>query len=156
MASIVSNMVEVCAFRFRNDKPEVLLLRRAKDEVVYPGMWQLITGRVLEGETSLRAARRELQEETGLMPLRFWIVPFTSSFYDVRQDAIVVMPFFAAQLAADALPILSHEHDSHEWLAFPEAEGRLVWPGQRQGITIVRQYLVCGAEAGRLLEIVLS
>jgi dATP pyrophosphohydrolase len=153
MASITSDIVEVCAFRFRNDRPEVLLLRRAKDEVLYPGMWQLVTGRVLNGETSAHAARRELQEETGLTPLRFWIVPFTSSFYDLRQDSIVVMPFFAAQVAGDAVPELSHEHDGYEWLAFPEAEGRLVWPGQREGICIVRAYILSGAEAGRLLEI---
>lgn len=116
-------------------------------------MWQLITGRVLERETSARAARRELHEETGLTPLRFWIVPFTSSFYDLRQDSIVVMPFFAAQVAEEALPVLSREHDRYEWITFPAAEGRLVWPGQREGLSIVRGYIVGGAEAGRLLEI---
>ncbi len=57
MASVVSNMVEVCVFRIRGDRGEVLLLRRAKGEALYPGLWQLVTGGVLEGETSLHAAQ---------------------------------------------------------------------------------------------------
>jgi dATP pyrophosphohydrolase len=153
MAAVVSNIVEVCVFRFRSDRAEILLLRRAKNELLYPGMWQLITGRVQEGETSVRAARRELKEETGLAPEKFWVVPFISSFYDPRQDAIVQMPFFAAQVGADDRPVLSHEHDTYEWLTIPDADGRLVWPGQREGIRIVREYLLSGARASHLLEL---
>ncbi len=153
MASVLSNLVEVCVFRFRGDHAEVLLLRRAEGEALYPGMWQLITGTVIEGETSLQAARRELREETGLEALKFWVAPFTSSFYDPRQDAVVLAPFFAAQVGANAEPILSDEHDRCEWHGFAEAERRLVWPGQREGVAIVRSFVVSGAEAGRLLEV---
>ncbi len=153
MASVISNMVEVCVFRFRGDRAEVLLLRRAKGETLYPGMWQLITGGVHDGETSQQAARRELREETGLDAVRFWIAPSTSSFYDPRQDAVIVIPLFAAQVAEDAIPVLSDEHDRYEWRDFSDAERRMVWPGQREGLAIVQSFIVGGAEAGRLLEV---
>ncbi len=146
-------MVEVCVFRIRGDRGEVLLLRRAKGEVLYPGLWQLVTGGVLEGETSLQAAQRELREETGLEPVRFWIAPSTSSFYDPLQDAIVVIPLYAAQVGSNAEPVLSGEHDRYEWQGFGEAARMLVWPGQREGLAIVDSYIVGGAEAGRLLEV---
>lgn len=140
-------------FRFRGDRAEVLLLRRARGETLYPGIWQLITGGVRDGETSQQAARRELREETGLDPVRFWIAPSTSSFYDPVQDAIVILPLFAAQVGVDAVPVLSDEHDRYEWRDFAEAEGKMVWPGQRAGLAIVRSFIVGGAEAGRLLEV---
>jgi dATP pyrophosphohydrolase len=156
MASVSSNLVEVCVFRFRANRPEVLLLRRAQDEAPYPGLWQIVTGRVRDGETSVEAAQRELQEETGLKPLHFWIVPFTSSFYDPRLDTVSIMPVFAAQVAEDALPVLSHEHDLCAWSDFQQADAELVWPGQREGLKVVRLAILKGAEAGCLLEIPLA
>ena len=41
---------------------QVLQLRRRKPE----GYWQSVTGSLLEGETALKAAVREVREETGL------------------------------------------------------------------------------------------
>lgn len=146
-------IVEVCIFRFRDSHPEVLLLRRAAGEALYPGVWQNVTGSAHAGESSLTAARRELAEETGLAPLRFWIVPHISTFYDRTRDAVVSVPYFAAQVGSDEIPVLSEEHDSYEWLTFPEARGRLVWPGQRQGLEIVYEYIVGGKEASRLSEV---
>jgi 8-oxo-dGTP pyrophosphatase MutT (NUDIX family) len=153
MASVTSNLIEVCAFRFRANRPEVLLLRRAKNEALYPGLWQMVTGSVRDGETSVQAAQRELREETQLEPSRFWIVPFTSSFYDAVLDTVSIMPVFAAQVAEDALPVLSHEHDLYVWRDFKEAEARLVWPGQRKALRMVRLAIVKGTEAGLLLEV---
>jgi len=152
-ASIGSSVVEVCVFRFRGSGPEFLLLKRASDEPVHPGIWQIITGTTHEGETALVAARRELEEETGLTPLHFWVVPYVTSFYDHRRDAVIMIPFFAAQCDGAAEPKLSHEHDLHEWLSFEEAERRLVWPGQRLGLEIVKRYIAAGEQAAGLMEV---
>ena len=153
MPSIISNIVEVSVFRLRASVPEALLLQRARDENLYPGVWQNVTGSVQDGESALGAAKRELTEETGLEPVRFWVVPYTTAFYDPRQDAIVVVPFFAAQVGLESVPSLSREHDRFAWLGLAEARDRLVWPGQRQGLEVVFKSIVGGDAASHLSEI---
>jgi dATP pyrophosphohydrolase len=155
MANIVSATVEICVFRFREDHPEYLVLQRSPGEPIYPGMWQLVTGTIEDGERALTCALRELHEETGLQPERFWVVPHTSTFYSHRSDSVHVVPVFAAQVPSGALLRLSPEHSDALWLRKAEACARLVWPGQRQGLEIVHQYLVRGEEAGALLAVVL-
>ena len=142
MPSVVSDIIEVCVFRRAGNGPEVLLLRRAPDETLYPGVWQIVTGAIDKGENAVDAARRELREETGVAPMRFWTVPWVSSFYEPARDLLHVMAFFAAEAAPDAEIRLSSEHDRSEWLPFHEASGRLVWPAQRQGLEVVRKYIL--------------
>lgn len=44
----------------------LLQLRDEKPSIPYPGCWSTLGGSIEEGETPLEAARRELEEETGL------------------------------------------------------------------------------------------
>ena len=153
MSAIVARMVEVCVFRMVKDRPEYLLLRRAADEEVYPGLWQIVTGTIEEGETALHAALREMKEETGLVATHFWVAPFTGTFYDHRRDAVNLVPFFAAQVGGSDMPCLSTEHSVCVWLPLVQARNRLVWPGQRAGLSVVHESLVAGEEAASLSEI---
>lgn len=59
--------VDIVLFRRRDEKVEVLLIRRAKDP--FKGRWALPGGFVDENEPLHDAARRELREETGLSDL---------------------------------------------------------------------------------------
>ncbi|HTY59233.1 MAG TPA: NUDIX domain-containing protein [Bacteroidota bacterium] len=153
MAEIISRAIEVCPFRIRNDKPEFLLIRRSATEPRYPGMWQFVTGSVEEGEKAYESALRELKEETGSEGVRLWAVPSLTSFYDVRTDRVNLVPQFAAQFEPGFEVRLSAEHSAFEWLPYAAAMGRLVWPGQKACLEIVRAYIVGGEEASRLLEI---
>jgi hypothetical protein len=74
-------------------------------------------------------------------------------FYDRTRDMVVSVPYFAAQVGSEETPILSREHDSFEWVSFSEARKRLIWPGQREGLEIVYEYIVGGTEAARLSEV---
>ena len=156
MTTVVCRIVEVCAFRINRDKPEFLLLKRSGEETLYPGMWQIITGSIHEGETALAAALREFKEETNLTPRHFWVVPYTGSFYDPANDVVNMAPFFAAQVLPDAHPLLSHEHTLFEWLPFEASRRRLVWPGQRDGLDVVMKCIIGGEDAARFTEISLQ
>ena len=70
MPQIVSLVIELVVFRFRDDRVEFLLLQRQEGESLHPGMWQIITGTIDEGERALDTARRELKEETGLSAIQ--------------------------------------------------------------------------------------
>lgn len=153
MAQVVSNSVEVCIFRFRRNAPEYLLIRRAPDEPIYPGMWQFVTGMIEGTEQALACALREVTEETGLPTVRVWVAPHANSFYSAHADAVHLVPLFAVQTDPAAEPTLSREHSECEWLRKDDARRRLVWPGQRLGLDIVHQYIVSGEEAGSLLKV---
>lgn len=144
MADVASQIIEVCPFRISGDRGEYLLLRRAPDDPLYPLMWQFVTGRVEEGEKAHQAALRELREETGAERVRLWVVPAVNSFYEPRRDQINVVPLFAAQLDAGFEVRLSAEHSVFQWLPYTGAMRRLVWPGQRNCLDIVQQYIIGG------------
>ena len=156
MAAADHRFVEVCPFRIRRDRAEYLLLRRAADEPVYPGLWQFVTGRVEEGETARAAALRELREEAGAAPVRFWVVPAVSAFYDASADEIRSVALFAAELEGGGEARLSAEHDAFLWLTAADARRKLVWPGQRTCLDVVEQYILGGEEAGKLLALPLQ
>jgi dATP pyrophosphohydrolase len=153
MPDVSSRLVEVCPFRIRNDRGEYLLIRRASDDPLYPGLWQFVTGRVEKGEKAHQAALRELREETGAEPLKLWTVPGINSFYDPREDVVSMVVLFAAQIDGHFIVRLSAEHSASDWLPFAEARRRLVWPGQRSCLEIVRDYILGGESAGTLLEL---
>jgi dATP pyrophosphohydrolase len=152
----VCRIVEIAIFKFADDKPKYLLLHRAKDEKIHPGIWQLVTGTVEKNEKAVEAALRELKEETGLNFTHFWVVSYVNSFYDPEHDEVNFLPVFAAQVEDGIEPRLSAEHSEHRWFSYEEALKKLVWPGQRAGLKVVHDYIVSGEEASRRLEMKLD
>lgn len=149
MPKLVSEFIEVCVFRRLGSTLEFLVLRRSDEEVLFPGLWQHVTGSIEAGERATDAARRELAEETGLKPFRLWVVPFVNTFYNPANDSVTLTPIFAAEVSGEAEVILSGEHSAHAWLAFEEALLRLVWPGQRKGLELVCDIANNGEAGGR-------
>ena len=150
MPTVVARIVEVVVFRFRNDRPEFLVLKRAPEEHVYPGIWQVLTGTIRSEESALAAAQRELIEETGLSATAFWVVPYTASFYVPHTDELQCSLFFAAQVGGTDDPTLSHEHCAWEWLSLEGVLERLVWPGQKDGLRAAHDSIVLGAPVAQL------
>ena len=153
MPQVVSCFVEVSVFRFRADRPEYLLMKRSGSERVYPNLWQFVTGKVREGESGIKAALRELHEETGFVPVHFWVVPFVSTFFEPVGDTVSLIPAFACQVRPDEDPVLSAEHDQFEWLPQDSALCRLVWPGQKRILENVHRSIVGGEAAGLLTRV---
>jgi len=152
---IACRIVEVCVFRFVQDHPQYLLLKRSNDEEIYPGLWQFISGSIHDEEKATEAALREMYEETRLTPQQLWAVPHVNTYYDHLHDAVNLSPFFAAQVLPDDEPALSEEHQHYEWLRYNDACRKLVWPGQRQGLDIVKDSIIGGEPAGERTRVVL-
>ena len=153
MSAIIHKFVEACIFKFENDKAWYLLLRRAKNESYYPNIWQFVSGTMDEHETAVEAARREIAEETGLTPVHVWVLPHVNSFYDQIHDTLNLSPMFAVQVSPGSLPVLSPEHSEFAWCTFEEAQRKLLWRGQQQGLQIVHDVIIAGKEAARYVHI---
>jgi dihydroneopterin triphosphate diphosphatase len=151
--NIVCKIVEVCIFSFDNKEPMYLMLKRSKNEKLYANAWQIVTGSMEEGETAVQTALREIKEETGYVPQKFWIVPHVNTFYSVKQDMLHHTVVFAAQVPPKTNPVLSEEHDIFGWYPIEKAKAMCVWPGQIQSLDIVHEYIVSGKQAAEFSEI---
>lgn len=133
----------ILLFRLADERPVVFLVHPGgpfwvkKDE----GSWSIPKGEFGEDENPLDAARRELQEETGILAEGSFI-----ELTPVRQKSGKIIYPWALQQDADPLSITSNffemewppksgikqsfpEIDRAAWFEFPEAKKKLV-PGQ--------------------------
>lgn len=125
---------------------EYLLLQRARHEELYPLLWQMVTGRIEAGETAIDAAKREIEEETGIRNAEVAVVPYVASFYFPPDDSIHHVPVFAVEVPEDTDILLSSEHTALEWLSYSPAWERLTFPGHREGLRILREYVLDDAD----------
>ncbi len=137
--NIISNLVETHIFRETENGIEFLLLKRAADQI-YPGVWQMVSGKINDNEKAFETSVREIEEETGLTPEKMWIAPKVNSFYSAVSDTICLIPVFAAQVAKDSNVIISAEHSECTWVNPREAKELLAWDGQRRAIDLIEEY----------------
>ena len=152
MTSIRVCFVDTLVLRGAGERLEVLVLRRAAGGR-NPGSWETVHGTIEPGETPVQASLRELREETGFTPERFYNLSRIEGFYQHRTDELAIIPAFAAFVAADAAPRLSAEHDTFDWLAPADADRRFAWPRERRALADVLS--IVGAGGGGLLDDVL-
>lgn len=135
MTAVVVRYVDVYVARPRRGGRgyEILVLRRAPART-RAGSWEAIHGSIERGERPERAAQRELREETGLVPARFYNLSRVEAFYEHVPGRIVLIPAFAALVAAGAAVTLSEEHDRSAWLTPARAARRFVWPRSARAV----------------------
>lgn len=155
MPNIVCHIIEACLFSFDNKGPLYLMLRRSKNEPAYPDAWQIVTGSIEKGETAVQGALREVKEETGFSPQRFWVVPHMNTFYSVRNDTVNHTVVFAMQVPPRTDPVLSDEHYEFGWFPIETAKSMCVWPGQMQALQIIHDFIVSGKKTAEFSEIIL-
>jgi dATP pyrophosphohydrolase len=148
--------VEVYVFRRRGRRVEILCLRRAKT-IPLPGAWQPVTGRIERGERALVAAAREVREETGLTPIRWWGLETLSIWFESSTEQLAALPLYAAEAAPAAEVTLSREHSEFAWLSPAAAAKRFVWETQRKGLValdreVLRAKSPLALERSALLE----
>jgi len=152
MTRLNFEIVEAVVFR-RKAPAQFLVLRRSDEETIYPGLWQIVSGGIEKGEKAYEAAMREIREETGLTVSRLFNTPLTNTFYFFTIDAVNFSPVFAAEVDADAEVVLSPEHTEYRWLEQADARELLVWPGQKQAIDVVSEYVIKDNPSRGFMEI---
>lgn len=143
MVRLACKQIEVYVFRRRARATELLTLRRAPTRSL-AGVWQPITGGIERGETAVRAAAREVFEETGLRPRRWWALETPTLFYDPAADLLRAVPVFAAEASATDRIDLSDEHDRYAFLSASAASKRYLWDTQRRALAAVRREILSG------------
>ncbi len=136
---LISNMIEAHIFREGKSGIEFLLLKRSESEI-YPGIWQMVSGKIKAGEKAFETALREIKEETGLTPVKLWAAPNINSFYQADKDYISFLPVFAALVNPDDEVTISKEHSEFKWVEIEEAKKILAWEGQRKSVDIIKEY----------------
>jgi 8-oxo-dGTP pyrophosphatase MutT (NUDIX family) len=133
------DLVACWLFRLDEGRLEILLIHRAPDRM-YPGLWQCVTGKLEPGERIVEAVLREVAEETGLRPPdieTFYETDLVNWFHEASLDALLCEAVFAARVRADAVVVLSHEHDDARWLPVGEAKALVTWPAYERAIDTV-------------------
>ena len=106
-------------------KNSVLLAKRCLlwegRPVLFAGYWSIFTGSIEEGENPIKAAQRELEEETQIQ------APFASLKYiKALQTDLCELTIYAYEAPELLIPVLNAEHTEYGWFSlssldnFPE------------------------------------
>jgi dihydroneopterin triphosphate diphosphatase len=123
-------VVDVVVFRRVQKGWQVLVLRRAAGTRC-SGSWEMVHGKVNDGESLETAARRELHEETGLTAESLFSITM-HPFYLVPRQSVQIAAVFAAVVPGDAPVVRGDEHDKHGWVTVAAARRRFSWPHERR------------------------
>ncbi|NVD38102.1 NUDIX domain-containing protein [Ensifer sp. HO-A22] len=136
---IRSFAVSVVMLRQAGDTHEVLLLRRNGS---LEGEWCQIAGAIEADETAWQAALREVNEETGLRPTRFYSADICEQFYEADRNAISLLPVFVGYVHSTAIVTLNAEHSDFRWPTFDEAVRLVPFAGQRKVLRHIQEEFV--------------
>ena len=134
------------------DRWRVLTMRRAAGTRC-TGAWEIVHGRIEAGERPKDAARREVQEETGLALARLYSIT-VNPFYLHPFDSVQLAVVFAAVVEGTMPLVTGAEHDAWEWLTPAEALNRLAWPREHQALQYTLHLLRHG-DAGPVEDVLL-
>jgi dATP pyrophosphohydrolase len=133
--SIAAYMCQIVSGRGR-----YLILKRSS--AYLHDSWQMVSGRIELGERGWEAALREMKEETGLVPDRFYSADAVEQFYEVSQNCINLVPVFVGFIDTEQPVILSGEHGEYKWIFPEEAEHYLVFQHQRAMLEHIERQFV--------------
>ncbi|MEG8947452.1 NUDIX hydrolase [Rosettibacter firmus] len=149
---IKSSLVEVHIIRKIKDDIEFLLLKRSK-EVEYPDLWQMVTGSIEKGEEFFQTALRELNEETGLKPIKLWLVPNINSYYEEEKKELNLIHVFVALVNKNNQVKISNEHTEFMWVDKKTAKQLVAWDGQRKSMNLIYDFFINKKNEDKFLEI---
>ncbi|MFT6925641.1 MAG: dATP pyrophosphohydrolase [Psychromonas sp.] len=127
---------------------EYLMLKRVpRTDLKIPGFWQCVSGALEKDEGLVKAAQREVFEETGLLIETLTATGFKLTYpikdawrvlYGPDPKEVIECVFFS-EIQTD--PVLSDEHCAFEWLPYQQAYARLTFGDYQQAIESVNNML---------------
>jgi dATP pyrophosphohydrolase len=136
----MKKLIDVYPYKIVKDEVHFLIFKRSSKKI-YAEQWRMIGGKVKSDETSWLAGLRELEEETGIKPVKFWTVPSVNQFYEHKTDMIHSIPAFAAEISGQAAIALDDEHTGYKWITANDVAEYLKWPEQRRLIRLIDELL---------------
>jgi len=127
----MKKLIDVYPYKIEGGQPLFLIFKRSTQKI-YGNQWRMVGGKVKEGETSWEGALRELKEETGLNPAKFWTIPSINQFYEAKSDMVHSIPAFAAELEGGAEIQLNEEHSEFTWVSIDDVRQLVGWPEQQR------------------------
>ena len=144
---------QVDSYIYRNTASGlVYLMMKRSPGKYYEHLWQGVAGKIEKGETAVQTIIRELNEETGMKPKRIFAADHIASFYDARNDRILMVPIFGVEVENSEVQ-LSEEHSDYKWVSFEEALTLLTWKGQKEGLRTVHDEIMADDDRIKWSEI---
>ncbi len=122
-------------------EPLLLLLKRSP-RTYFPGIWQIVTGKVDSGHTVLQTVKKEVFEETGLEIQDAYNVNITL-FYEKMKDQVG----FSANFVVYAdhrqdITLSANEHSEYCWCPISSAGDLLAFSTQKETLIHIEEYYI--------------
>lgn len=130
---------KILTFIYNGEKDKFLLLAMTKHPDHAPnGGWFTVTGEIEKGESPEDAVKREIKEETGLIPENIISLNW-GSIYEWKSEEFKEMNFMAF-VNSDEI-ILNEEHSKYKWLHTDEFIEKIEWDDNK---TLLKKVLIKG------------
>ncbi len=109
--------------------------------------WEFPKGAIKFFETKRLVVRRELLEETGLIPLKIKKFDYSGKydynkiFPDRPKIQGQTFSLYAVSVEKKDICVDKIEHSDYRWVGFEEALKMLKWPNQKKSLKIVNEWL---------------
>lgn len=133
---IIDKVLVIASAVIKNTEGKILLVQRS-NKSSFPSHWQLVEGKLEEGESITGALTREVKEEIGGSVVEMEI---KTTFYNALEvKGLKYLAFrvvFFVKLESEAI-VLSHEHKAFSWYTKDEALTLPLLPGIKEVLELV-------------------
>lgn len=104
------------------NKGKLFVVKRAKDDIQSPNIWEIPGGRLKPGEDPILGMMREVREETGMYVKV--CCPMTVRHFKREDGQIITMIIFLCKPSGGFIK-LSEEHSDYLWMEIKEYKSKL-------------------------------